>query len=235
MARKRMIEPELWTDEQVSNLSRDARLLFIGLISNADDEGRLKGTPRYLKAVIFPYDDIGASLIDSWLNEVISQNLVIRYNVNGDEYLVLPSFLKHQTINRPSPSRLPEPIFTEGSLNTHGVLSEDSHLKEKKRKEENIKEKNKEKNIVSLKKTYGEFQNVLLTDEEYQKLKDRLGADVSRYIEDLSRYLEQHKRKHYDSHYATILAWQRREKEKHGTNRNPRDLPKTYTRPSNDE
>lgn len=80
------------------------------------------------------------------------------------------------------------------------------------------------------KRKYGEFQNVLLTEEEHQKLKERLGTELDRFIENLSTYLESHKRKHYDSHYATILNWYSREKEGKGaTNRNPRALPKTYT------
>jgi len=75
------------------------------------------------------------------------------------------------------------------------------------------------------KRKYGEFQNVLLTDEEYQKLKDKLGDEVNRFIENLSGYLESHKRKHYDSHYATILNWSRREKDGKAKGRG---LPKDY-------
>jgi len=80
-------------------------------------------------------------------------------------------------------------------------------------------------------KKYGEFQNVLLTDEEHEKLLAQFSeADTSSLIEELSGYLENHKRKNYDSHYATLLNWQRRKKEGKGaTNRNPRDLPKAYT------
>ena len=40
MARRRMIDPNFWESEDVSRLSLFARLLFIGMISNADDEGR---------------------------------------------------------------------------------------------------------------------------------------------------------------------------------------------------
>lgn len=86
------------------------------------------------------------------------------------------------------------------------------------------------KNKLIQKKGYGEFNNVLLTDKEHQKLKERLGARLEFYIESLSGYLEQHKRKHYDSHYATILNWYRREqKEKDGKARNTRELPKAYS------
>lgn len=63
---------------------------------------------------------------------------------------------------------------------------------------------------TNLKYTYGEFQNVKLTDEEYLKLKDQFNNFAER-IEDLSTYIAS-KGKGYKNHYAAILAWDRREK-----------------------
>ena len=40
MARRRMIAPEIWESSSFSKLSNFAKLIFIGLISNADDEGK---------------------------------------------------------------------------------------------------------------------------------------------------------------------------------------------------
>lgn len=57
---------------------------------------------------------------------------------------------------------------------------------------------------------YGEAQNVLLTKEEYQKIKDKGLTDL---IDELSLYMAS-KKKSYADHYMTILAWgRRREKE----------------------
>ena len=56
---------------------------------------------------------------------------------------------------------------------------------------------------------YGEFRNVCLTAEEYQKLSTRLNGFEKR-IEDLSTYIESTGKK-YKSHYATILAWARKD------------------------
>lgn len=65
-----------------------------------------------------------------------------------------------------------------------------------------------EKDICTL---YGEFQNVKLSDDEYQKLKSRFGNDKAlQKIEDLSTYL-QSKGKRYKDHYATILSWARKD------------------------
>ena len=64
-------------------------------------------------------------------------------------------------------------------------------------------------NKADNKHKYGEFENVLLTDEEYGKLKKKFPTDYPRRIEDLSVYLKS-KNKKYASHYATILAWARK-------------------------
>ncbi len=61
------------------------------------------------------------------------------------------------------------------------------------------------------KKIYGEFKNVLLTEDEYIKLKTKF-KDIAEKIESLSAYIESKGAK-YKSHYATILNWDRRDKE----------------------
>jgi len=76
------------------------------------------------------------------------------------------------------------------------------------------------------KRKYGQFKNVLLTDDEYQKLKDRFNHHVSEVIEELSLGIESKGYK-YNSHYAAILNWQRRANAKAGSK--GRELPKTYT------
>lgn len=63
------------------------------------------------------------------------------------------------------------------------------------------------------KKRYGEFNNVLLTDDEYNKLSERFGtAKAEAYIERLSGYIESKGAK-YQSHYATMLNWSRKDGE----------------------
>jgi len=85
--------------------------LFIGCFSNADDEGRLKGDPAYLKAIIFPGDTFTDDEVLAYRNEVAAQGLIHIYR-NGnspEEYIALPTFPKYQTINKRYPSKLPPP------------------------------------------------------------------------------------------------------------------------------
>jgi hypothetical protein len=60
------------------------------------------------------------------------------------------------------------------------------------------------------KNTYGEFQKVRLTLEEFSKLKERLGEkNTLILISELDSYIAS-KGKRYTSHYATILTWARK-------------------------
>lgn len=73
----------------------------------------------------------------------------------------------------------------------------------------NIEKKDISKDISKEKKKFGEFENVLLTNEQYQKLKDKF-YDVDDRIETLSSYMAS-KGVKYKDHYATILTWARKE------------------------
>lgn len=60
---------------------------------------------------------------------------------------------------------------------------------------------------------YGEYQNVLLTDEELAKLKTEFPNDFEIRIEQLSEYIEI-KAPKYKNHLAVIRAWARKDAEK---------------------
>jgi len=61
---------------------------------------------------------------------------------------------------------------------------------------------------------YGEFQNVLLLEDELKKLIEAFGdQDTKEKIENLSQYIAS-KGKKYSSHYATILSWERKNPKK---------------------
>ena len=109
MARIRTIKPEFQRSQSMGRCSRDARLAFIELWPQADDTGRLPASSRMLASLLFPYDDDAPRLIDGWLAELAREGCVVRYTVNGDDYLEITNFLKHQRIDHPSPSRIPAP------------------------------------------------------------------------------------------------------------------------------
>ena len=62
-------------------------------------------------------------------------------------------------------------------------------------------------------KTYGEYKNIRLIDEEYRKLKDKLQGHTDMMIGKLSRYIKS-TGKTYQDHYVTILNWYEQDKDK---------------------
>lgn len=74
---------------------------------------------------------------------------------------------------------------------------------------EDTKTAQKPKKDKPVKHKYGEYNNVLLTDEELDKLKTKF-PDWENRIERLSEYMAS-TGKAYKSHYVTILSWSRRE------------------------
>jgi hypothetical protein len=107
MARIRTIKPEFPISETIGRLSREARLLYIQLWTVVDDSGRTRAASRLLASQLYPYDDDAGELIKHWIAELESSGCVACYEVDGTQYLELPKWLKHQKIDRPTPSRLP--------------------------------------------------------------------------------------------------------------------------------
>jgi hypothetical protein len=109
MARIRTIKPEFPHSESMGRVSRDARLCFIMLWTIADDSGRLRGNSRMLASLLFPYDDDAKKHIDAWLDQLSNEGCIVRYEIEGDNYIQVLNWSQHQKIDRPSASKIPEP------------------------------------------------------------------------------------------------------------------------------
>jgi hypothetical protein len=139
MARKRMIDPEFWSDEGIGKWSHTTRLFYIGLWNFSDDNGRFKANSNLLKSQIFPYDDPQTIKIALFKREIGDK--IVWYEVEGSQYGYLRNFNKHQRIDRPQASKLPPPPdekFDELSTNNRRAVL--PNIREENIKEENIKE-----------------------------------------------------------------------------------------------
>lgn len=133
MARKRMLDPSIWQDEGMAELSPRQQLLYIGLISNADDDGRLKGSPAAIR-LFLPVVYAGGALkdIQADLDAVLgTMTQLQRYEVDGKPYLTFRTYRRWQKIERPSPSVLPPPpdpalISSAPAVNVHRSIIESS-------------------------------------------------------------------------------------------------------------
>ena len=126
--RIRSIKPEILSDRKAAKLSHAAWRLWVSCWVQADDEGRLPADPDQLRARVFWGC---AADIMLCLTELQDARLIEPYTVNGDIYIAIPNFRKHQKINRPSGAKYPAPegphsFLTEDSVRAHGGVTDDS-------------------------------------------------------------------------------------------------------------
>jgi hypothetical protein len=128
--RIRTLKPEMWADESIGGLTRDARLLLIGLITMADDEGRLRAMPAAILGHVFPYDPDATRKLAGWLGEIVGAGLIVSYQQGGLPYIAFRHWRRHQKINRANASTLPAPpdpvIVADNSVNDHDSITESS-------------------------------------------------------------------------------------------------------------
>lgn len=93
MARARNIKPGFFKNEFLAEMPCEVRLLFIGLWTLADREGRLEDRPKRIKAELFAFDSFD---VDSMLNMLQRDSFVIRYEVDGVRFIQIENFVKHQ-------------------------------------------------------------------------------------------------------------------------------------------
>jgi DnaD/phage-associated family protein len=110
--RKRMLDPEFFTDSDIiANFDFAGRLFYQGLWCVADDSGCFAIDALSLKMKIFPGDNIELSAIQQYLDKLIDINKIIPYEANGKRYGWIKNFIKHQKLDRPSPPTIPLPPF----------------------------------------------------------------------------------------------------------------------------
>ena len=94
MARARNIKPSFFLNEDIVELPCEARLLFIGLWTLADREGRLENRPKKIKMSLFPADDINVS---EQLSNISKFGFIELYNADDTDVIQITNFVKHQT------------------------------------------------------------------------------------------------------------------------------------------
>jgi len=99
MARIRTVKPEFWSSEQVMACRPLARLLFIGLWNFCDDGGNHPLSPRTIKALVFPGDDITTDEVSELLGELEGSDLTKSYTVAGKLYVHVLGW-RHQKIEK---------------------------------------------------------------------------------------------------------------------------------------
>ena len=199
----RILKESICTSDSVDSLSWFEEVLFYRLIVNCDDYGRFDGRPAIIKNRLFPLkESLTTKAISKAVNTLVIAGLVVLYEFEGKPYLYLPTWNDHQNV-RAKRSKYPSP---EGRVIAHENICNHMYADVPVIQSESESESESKRDNAPAKHAYGEFDNVLLTDAELDKLKNRL-TDWAERIERLSQYLKNKPKKRYESHYATILTW----------------------------
>jgi len=103
MARTRNIKPGFFRNEDLAELGAYAMLLYAGLWTIADREGRLEDRPKRIKVDVLPYFD---QPVDELLDSLAKAGFIIRY----DGFIAIPTWAKHQNPHvKETPSIIPAP------------------------------------------------------------------------------------------------------------------------------
>lgn len=206
MAKKRMFSIDIVGSDAFLDLPYSAQCLYFQLGMRADDDGFV-GNPKTIQRI--------AGTKASDLELLVKKRFLLQF----------PSgvvVIKHWKINNQiQKDRYTPTVYTEEyqSLyikdNKAYTEMDASRIQDVSKMDTQISiDKNRlDKNSrVVEKHAHGFFANVLLTDDELQKLAEEI-PNYEEYIEKLSHYIES-KGKKYKSHYATILMWNRKDREK---------------------
>ena len=211
----RIIKESITTSEKLASLSDFEFRLWIGLITQADDAGRGDARPAVIKGRVFPFRErLTVKDVGSSLRALADKGCVTLYEIGGRPYFYFPNWSKHQRVRDCKP-KYPEPTDDSlrqvaadcGEARQSAAIIQSNPIQSESESESEYKG-----DSARAKHKYGEYKNVLLTDDELEKLKAEY-ADYLDRIERLSSYIAS-TGKAYKSHYATIRNWARADAEK---------------------
>jgi len=129
MARARNIKPGFFKNADLVETSFETRLLFVGLWTLADREGRLQDRPKQIKMELFPADSVD---VDACLNDLVDYGFIRRYVADGKKIIQVVNFGRHQTPHgKEADSELPDEngVYTVHERNKSGLVTDSSGAK----------------------------------------------------------------------------------------------------------
>ena len=122
--RIRTVKPEFWVHPVMSRLPYDTRILALGLLNVADDEGYFDADPAYIRAAVLFRED--SSNVRRMLDELSRSGWITLCGTPERPIGCVVNFRKHQRVDRPQPSRLKQYALVESSTNDRRVLDDQS-------------------------------------------------------------------------------------------------------------
>lgn len=141
MPEGRMLKKLISTSQKLAKLKSDsARLLYTWLLPHLDIEGRFSADPNIVKGYVVPRLKMSPRKINDYLEDMVRNDLIIIYEINGDKFLQLKKFKDFQILRekRESKSQIPAP--PKNSITTPGVPTENSSTSKVKESKSKVKE-----------------------------------------------------------------------------------------------
>lgn len=220
MGDRRMFSKKVVETDRFLDLPLSAQALYFHIGLNADDEGFI-GNSKSIQRMIGASNDDMRLLQAKGLVQIFESGVAHITDWSENNYIqkdrrkatiYLEEKNSMSTSRQPNDSAMDtECIQVVYKTDTQVKLSKDKLSKDKLNKEstEETPARKKEK---PQKHRHGKFKNVLLTDEELEKLREKFPDTYEAMIDRLSYGIESKGYK-YKSHYATILNWYRRDTE----------------------
>ena len=213
MAKKRMFNVDIVGSDAFLDLPHTAQALYFQLGMRADDDGFV-GNPKTIQRIAgAKASDLELLVKKRFLLQFPSGVVVIKHwkinnDIKKDRYSPTVYTDEFQML-----STKENKAYTERNANVSTLDTEPGQNVSTLDTQYSIDKDRLDKNSIEKEKhAHGFFANVLLTDEELQKLSAEI-PEYEEYIEKLSHYIESNGKK-YKSHYATILMWHRKDCEK---------------------
>ncbi len=120
MARIRSIHPGLFSDPEFADLTDAAQVFYLGLLTEADDQGVFEWKPTTLRIRLRPTKD---GPVEGLLSELEAANKVVSYEIDGRKYGAIRKFTQWQRPKSPK-SWHPIPDHFRSYAGSSGAISE---------------------------------------------------------------------------------------------------------------
>ena len=212
MAEKRMFTQKIIDSDAFLEMPLSAQALYFHLNMRADDDGFINNPKRIQRTIGSTEDDLKLLIVKRFVIYFESGVIVIKHwrmhntlrkdRYNPTQYQEELALLKLKDNNsytdnkslattwQPNGNHLaPQYSIDKYSIDKYSIDNSDSK---------------------PVRHKYGEYKNVLLSDEDMEKLKNEFPGDYMERIERLSGYIAS-TGKSYKNHLATIRNWARKE------------------------
>lgn len=206
MADKRMFSLKIVDSDLFLDMPLSSQCLYFHLSMRADDDGFVNNPKKIIKIIGANEDDLKI-LIAKGFVIVFEQGIIV---------------ITHWKINNFIRKDRYKPTLYENEVQSlsqtkNGMYVKESgcHLVDQRLTsgQPSIDKGRVESSPSPNSKKYGEYQNIILTDEQYKALQEKLQSHTDTMIEKLSRYIKS-TGKTYQDHYVTILNWYEQDKDK---------------------